>query len=114
MQDGKWFSTTYFNENLNGGSSNINVVFGETAQVSFINNSDVLNEMKVFYNEIKNGKYLDIIGEDKYYEISSMTCDEFIKRIINIAQPKQGDLCRICVSIKADGNYLEYVYFEMP
>lgn len=114
MQDGKWFSTTYFNENLNGGSSNINVVFGETAQVSFINNSDVLNEMKVFYNEIKNGKYLDIIGEDKYYEISSMTCDEFIKRIINIAQPKQGDLCRICVSIKEDGNYFEYVYFEMP
>ncbi len=111
MQDGVWYSTIYFNKNLDGYSGNIDVKFGETVEVNYINNSDMLNEIKHYFNEIKNSNNLDIIDEDVIKEVSSMTFDEFIKRAINMAQPQQGDLCRICISI---GDNSEYVYFEMP
>lgn len=114
MEDGVWFSTTYFNENLDEYSGNINVEFGDTVEVNFINNSYMLNEIKDYFNEMKNGDYLDIIDEDEFDEVGSITFDEFVKEIMNIAQPQHGDLCRICINIGENGNNSEYVYFKMP
>lgn len=114
MKDGAWFLTTYSNEDSYEYNGNINVEFGDTVQVSFIHNSYMLDEIKDYFNEMKNGDYSDHIDDDKFDEISSMTFDEFAKEILNIAQPQKGDLCRVYIKIGENGNDSEYVYFEMP
>lgn len=114
MNAGVWFSTTYFSEILNDSTDNINIEFGDTIELSFINDSYMLDDMKDFFNEMKNYDYSDTIDEDEFAEISSMTFDEFVKEILNISQPQKGDLCRICINIGENGYDSEYVYFEMP
>lgn len=114
MKDRVWFSTTYFYESSDKHNGNINVEFGDTVEVSFINYSYMLDEIKDYFNEMKNGKYSDLMDEDQFAKISSMTFDEFIKDLLNITLAQKGDLCRICINIGEYGNDSEYVYFEMP
>ena len=87
---------------------------GDTIELSFINDSYMLDDMKDFFNEMKNYDYSDTIDEDEFAEISSMTFDEFVKEILNISQPQKGDLCRVCIRIGEDDYDSEYVYFKLP
>ncbi|MGN0606398.1 MAG: hypothetical protein ACI4JM_07740, partial [Oscillospiraceae bacterium] len=114
MKDGLWFFTAYSSENADKYGDSIEIEFGDTAELSFINCTDMLDEVKMYFDKIKNGSYEDIIDEYEFSRISSMTFDEFLKDILNIAQPKSGDLCRICININDSSNSSEYVYFEMP
>ena len=114
MKDGLWFLTAYSSENADKYGDSIEIKFGDTAELSFINCSDMLDEVKMYFDNIKNGSYEDIIDEYEFSRISFMTFDEFLKDILNIAHPKSGDLCRIYININDSSNSSEYVYFEMP
>ncbi|MGN0402404.1 MAG: hypothetical protein ACI4HQ_09125 [Acetatifactor sp.] len=88
MKDGIWISTAYSNENTGKHRDSIEIEFGDTAELSFINCT--------------------------FSKIGSMNLYTFLRYIQSIAQPKSGDLCRICIRINDSSNYSEYVYFEMP
>lgn len=113
-RNGLWYSTLYVGENVGGYRDYFDVPFGHTSKFLLFDNSSYISIARQYYDNITNGDYADIINEEDYKKISSMSFEEFLLANLNVVEVNKGDLCRVPFYLGENGKNTEYVYFEMP
>ncbi len=111
QQDGIWYETVYEPEFCKV----IEIPFGETADIVETDDygDDYLEEMRRVFDELKSGEYDEFFDAEELSEIKNMSFDEYVKDVLNIAEPEKGDLCRAAIYLR-ERDKIEYVYFYFP
>ncbi len=109
QKDGIWYETVFMWDFYDA----IEIPFGETADIDIDDYSDYLDEMKRLFDEMKRGEYDEYLDPEELSEIKNMSFDEYVKDVLNIAEPEKGDLCRAAIDF-GEHDKTEYVYFYFP
>ncbi len=108
QKDGIWYDTVYEGDSFD----EIVIPYGGVSHISVKDHSDVLDELKGWFDDFISGKYDEYFEGEDLSEYKNMPFDEYIRDSLNIAAVENGDLCRAAVCLYSGKQ--EYVYFYMP
>ena len=114
LKNGLWYSTLYTYENVGDYRDNLEIPFGNTTNITLVDNSSYIDLTRKYYDSLISGDFANILDDEDYKKISSMSFEEFLLENLNVAEVNKGDLCRITLTLGENGNGSEYVYFIMP
>ncbi len=93
-------------------SDSIQLPYGEAADIPVEYYGKYITKLQNMYDAIISGKYDEHYSAEELSYFKSISFDELIKEVLNIAVPEKGDLCRAAVCLYSGEEEYVYFYFQ--